>query len=346
MSNQRPGFSFLVCPDGQMLRAQLARLLTLYPPVAGEWERHVYWGDEAPPPSFWEHITLHGLFPSSRAVLVRQAQLWPADVWKKISRILSSPSEHIWPQFCLEMPWDKGQPKIPAHLNRLPCMIFAERQGWVWKQGGLTEYSLKKYVQQRAHALSLCMDPEALEALCSCVPPDAQAIENELIKLAFLRNATLAQGSGTGAESFSISPSMIATGSSAAEGNIFSGLRQIQAGNLVGVWKEFSRSSDDGLLFALAGLLARECRMLWQLLAGEKVRMPPSGQAEKRRLAENLGAQGLAEIMSILVDVERKVKNGRYSTLQGLECLLERAAAVFCNANRAPAPAAPRRKRP
>ena len=82
-SPARPGFSFLVCPDIRLLRAQLDAQQAAH--AAHDWERHVYWGDEDPPPRFWEQLTLQGLFGKSRLLVLRQANLWSAAVWKKIS---------------------------------------------------------------------------------------------------------------------------------------------------------------------------------------------------------------------------------------------------------------------
>ena len=60
-----------------------------------QWERHVYWGDEEPPQRFWEQLTLQGLFGAPRALIVRQANQWPAAVWKKISHALARPSDPV-----------------------------------------------------------------------------------------------------------------------------------------------------------------------------------------------------------------------------------------------------------
>ena len=82
----------------------------------------------------------------------------------------------------MEVAWDKGQPKIPAHIAKLRCMAFADQQGWIWRQDGLNERAVKKHVLQRSHELGLRFEQDALEQFCASVPPDAQAIENELRK--------------------------------------------------------------------------------------------------------------------------------------------------------------------
>ena len=339
MSTTRPGFSLLVCPDGQLLRDHLARQLSAYPPAAdggllpqnapAQWERHVYWGDEEPPQGFWEHLTLQGLFGAPRALVVRQANLWPAAVWKKISHALARPSDQCWPFFCLEVNWERGQPKIPAHLGKLPCMAFADKKGWIWRQEGLGERTVRKYVLQRCQALGLRFAPDALEQFCASVPPDALAIENELDKLILLCRA-MADSAQEQKDDGTVSLAMISTASWSPECDVFACIRHMQAGNLAAVWKELARNKDgDSLLFSLLALLAREMRLLWQCQAGENPRMRPQDASAKKQLARRLGPAAIAPGMSLIVDAELQVKSGRRSPDQSLDFLAARMTALI-----------------
>lgn len=274
------------------------------------------------------------LFGTARALVVRQAQLWPAAVWKKISQALARPSAQCWPFFCLEVNWEKGQPKIPAHIAKLRCVGFADQQGWIWRNEGLTERSVRRHVQQRAAALNLSFEPDALEQFCASVPPDAQAIENELQKLTLLRNAGAQSPKDAATANAppleSVTTAMTSTGSWSPECNIFACIRHMEAGNLAAVWKELARSRDnDSLLFSLLALLAREMRLLWQTWAGEKIRMHPSEAGFKRQLAMRLGPRGLAESMAIIMDAEWQVKSGRRTPEQSLEFLAARLTCLF-----------------
>ena len=123
----RPGFSFCICPDGKLLRQQVEELLGAHPDAGRE--RHVFWGDDELPPKFWEILTLQGLFSTSRVLVMRNAHALTADVWKRLSAALSRPNPQTWPLFCLEVAWEKGQPKIPAHIAKLPCFTFADAKG-------------------------------------------------------------------------------------------------------------------------------------------------------------------------------------------------------------------------
>ena len=233
----------------------------------------------------------------------------------------------------MEVAWDKGQPKIPAHIAKLRCMAFADQQGWIWRQDGLNERAVKKHVLQRSHELGLRFEQDALEQFCASVPPDAQAIENELHKLQLLRNAAqdvAAHSENQAPESGNITLSMTATASWNPECNVFDCIRHMEAGNLSAVWKELSRSQDgDSLLFSLLALLARELRLLWQLWAGEKVRVHPNEAAFKKQLATRLGPAVLAECMSTVMDAELQVKSGRRSPGQSLDYLAARMTDLF-----------------
>lgn len=305
---ERPGFSFFVCPDSHMLRNVLDGTLGAWPPERGTWERHVFWGDEEPPSRFWELLSLEELFGASRAIVVRQAQLWPVSIWKKLSRAIARPSARIWPLFCLEGEWEKRRPRIPAHLTRLRCFAFADERGWVWRGEGLSERDLPRHVRERARILGLTFEPDALEQFCTSVPADGLAIENELRKLQLI------------ADDAAVTTAMTATSGWSSECNVFACIRRMENGDLAGVWQELSRSNEsDRLFFSLLALLAREWRLLWQILAGENVRLHSSDVAFKSALAQRLGTGGVARGFAVLTDAEWQVKSGRRSPAQALE---------------------------
>lgn len=307
-----------------MLRRALDDALAAWPPERGQWERHVFWGDEEPPPRFWELLSLEELFGASRAIVVRQAQLWPAAVWKKLSRAIARPSARAWPVFCLEGEWEKRRPKIPAHITRLRCFAFADERGWVWRGEGLAERDVPRHVRERARALGLNFEPDALEQFCASVPPDGLAIENELVKLALM------------AGDAAVTTAMTATAGWSPECNVFACIRRMQNGDLAGVWRELARSGDsDRLLFSLLALLAREWRLLWQLCAGEDARLHPSDAAFKRALAQRLGAPGIARGFAALADAEWQVKSGRLAPAQALESLAVQITALCAPPRRA-----------
>ena len=319
----RPGFFVCICPDAGLLKAHVASLLERHPAGGGKaWERHTFWGDEELPPRFWEHLTLQGLFGAPRVLLLRQANAVPAAVWKRLSAALGTPNPQAWLFLCLEVAWEKGQPKVPAHIAKLRCMAFAEQQGWVWRSPGLDERTLKKYAQTRAKELGLRFGDGALEAFSASTPPDAAAVDAELRKLALAASLS---------EDGSITADMAGGGGFLPETNIFTFIRCVQAGNLPAAWREIHRGQkdSDGMLFPFLALLLREARILWQLRAGESVRLHPNDMSAKRDCATRLGFTGLARLMELIVRAEWHVKTGERSPEQALEALTTDLALLF-----------------
>lgn len=313
----RPGFTFCVCPDGKLLRQQVEELLAACP-EAGR-ERHVFWGDEELSPKFWEILTLQGLFSASRVMLVRNAHALPADTWKRLSAALARPNPQTWPIFCLETAWEKGQPKIPAHLTKLPCFTFADSKGWVWRSPGLEPRSMRRHIQQRAKAIGLELEPGCVDILAETLLPDAAAVDAELAKLQLLadgRPLTQEEARGVAA---------------VGEFNVFAFLRQLQSGQTAKVWKSILEEQAKGEepLFYLLAMLQREARQLWQLAAGETVRLNPSDQQAKEQTASRLGLGGLTRLWDAMHAAELSVKSGRRSPAQALDALMGDLTLLF-----------------
>mgnify|MGYP002271145105 CR=1 FL=1 len=300
----RPGFSFCICPDGKLLRQQVEELLGAHPDAGRE--RHVFWGDDELPPKFWEILTLQGLFSTSRVLVMRNAHALTADVWKRLSAALSRPNPQTWPLFCLEVAWEKGQPKIPAHIAKLPCFTFADAKGWIWRSPGLEPRSLRRHIQIRSKALGLDLEPGCVDILAETLLPDAAAVDAELSKLQLLAGGKPL----TQEQARSVSPT--------TEFNVFAFLRQLQAGQTASVWKSILEEQAKGEepLFYLLAMLQREARQLWQILAGEQVRMGPSDQQAKQQTASRLGAAGLAKAHDLTAHSRKGV--GQKADMGGL----------------------------
>ncbi|WP_035068966.1 DNA polymerase III subunit delta [Nitratidesulfovibrio termitidis] len=340
----RPGFTICICPDARLTRDRIDALLAAHPPAAGNdsatsaglgglvpsasatWDRQAFWGDEPLPPAFWEHLTLQGLFATPHALVVRNAQNLPAETWKRISAALAKPNPLAWPFLCLEVPFDKGQPKVPAHIARLRCLDFAEKQKWIWRSPGLDERGVATFVRQHAASRAIRFAPGALEAVCAALPPDATAIATELEKL------SLAAGDGE------VTAAMAALVDHAADIDIFAFMRALQAGNApMTVWRQVLRDrlGGDSMLFPFLGMLLRETRILWQLLAGEPVRLPPSVLPPKQQLARQLGHAGLARIWDLALEAELGIKSGERSPEQAMEVLVAGLFTLFARSRRA-----------
>ena len=321
----RPGFSFCICPDGRLVREHVAAELAAHTSGGDARQRHVYWGDEELPPAFWEHLNLPGLFPMRRALVIRRADALPAAVWKRISGTLASPKEHCWPFFCLEVAWEKGQPKVPAHLVRLKCFTHADSQGWIWRHAGLDDRTLRAFVQKDIKARKLRFEQGALELLCAGLIPDASAVATELDKL------ELAAADGY------VSAELAAQATHVPPFNIFRFLRFIQGGNVQTAWMDMLRAQreNDGLLFRLLGLLNREARLLWQLLQEENRRAHPAEQDAKRNLAFRLGHDGLTKLFKLLFLADLAVVSGERQVEQALDSLVADLSLLLAATNSA-----------
>ena len=331
---ERPGFFFCVCPDAALLRGWMERELLaslmeegqgglaggLVPARSAAPDVQTFWADEGLDRRFWDALTLLGMDGRLRVLVVRGAHHLPAETWKKLSSALATPRPGVLPVFCLECPWEKGQPKLPAHVARLKCLAFAEKQKWQWRSAGLEPRTMRQYLQREAAAVGLRMAPEALNTLSEMLIPDASAIRGVLEQLSL--------ASADGSVDVALVRQMTEFTPDAV---IFDFIRQLENGNARAVWKTLLREGDGGesLLFPLLTLMAREARTLWQMLAGEKVFVPQYVEAEKRRLAARLGFEGLTSVFEALSSAELSVKTGGRTPLQAMEELVARLSLLF-----------------
>ena len=333
----RPGFFFCICPDAALLRSWmeselLAPLIEqakqsgpslmggLMPSSSAAPDIQTFWADEGLDRRFWDALTLLGMDGRQRVLIVRGAHQLSAEVWKKLSSSLATPRPGVLPVFCMECPWEKGQPKLPAHIAKLKCLAFAEKQKWQWRSPGLEARTLRQYIQREAATLGLRMAPEALNTLAEMLIPDASAVRGVLEQLSL--------ASQDGAIDVSLVRQMTEFTPDAV---IFDFIRQLENGNARAVWKTLLREGDGGesLLFPLLTLMAREARTLWQMNAGEKVFVPQYVEAEKRRLAAKLGPAGLSAVFEALAAAEFSVKSGARSPLQAMESLVAQLTLIF-----------------
>lgn len=310
-----PAFSFLVCDDSGLLSDRIENLLSAS--GKGNWRKLVFWGDEDPPAEFWSSLKQLGLLAENRAIVVRMANAWNTGIWKNISAALAAVPEFVWPMFCLEVEFEKGKFKIPAHIAKLQCMQFAEKMGWVWRQPPLAGEALQNYINTAARKLGLEFAGEARKLFCESVPRNAVAITNELKKLALA------------AKEGKIEAAMLCEQSGSAESDAFACIKKIENGDLAGAWLEASKSQASSLLFFLVALLARDLRILWNILMNVPVNLYPAEAAFKRQIAGKLGISGVAEGFSNLADAEWQVKSGRQSPEQALEVLLAAMTQLF-----------------
>lgn len=302
----RPGFSFLICPDSALLKAEMARRSSEL--GADKWKRQVFWGDEEPGAAFWDALTQAGLFKENRLVIARQAESWPAAVWKELDRLLSRELPGALPFFCLESNWEKGEAKIPAHIKKSRCFAFAHKKGWSWQSAGLGK-NLQAFARTEAKKAGIKFTAGAFEKFCETTQPDATAIINELEKLALA------------SEDGNINPDLLNRERAKQESDAFGLIQKLMACNLTGVWQEVAADTDGSLLFYAVSVLAAKFRTLWQLASGESPRMHPAEAGRNRELARKLGPAAISRGLSELANAEWQVKSGKLTPAQALESL-------------------------
>lgn len=316
----RPGFSFLVCPDSRLLREELSRQLDTFAPEGSGWQKLIFWGDLEPGSQYWESLNQNGLFITRRAVVARNAQEWPASVWKAISQILCNKYENVWPLFCLEVPYEKGKFKIPAHILKTSCFTFADRQKWVWRQMPLNSSSMRKYVLDKARSAGITFCGNAINLFCEYIRPDASAITNEIDKLRLV------------SRDGKITEDLISRDSNQLESDAFNCIKKLENGDISGAWQEMQRGSPATMLFFLLALMARELRLLWQVKYGPlPLRLNPQEAREKTRLAQRLSPAAISLCFSLVADAELQVKSGRLPPEQALENFLVSICKIFSN---------------
>lgn len=327
-AQEKVGFHICACPDAALLRLLVDDLVMAADVGKGvPVERHVFWGDEDLSPRFWEALTLQGFMPVLRVVIVRNAQNIPAEIWKQLSATLARPLAQALPLFCMEGPWDKGQPKIPAHISKLPVFTFAVEKGWFVQRPGLNEASLKRHVQQLCRKLDLVPESGAVEALAVALPMDATAVESEMNKLALHAGARAEQQNGE-ARLLREDAALVAHN---PDFNIFELIHQLQNGQNAAAWRTVLREQARGeeLIFPVLGLLQREARFCWQVLYGETGRMYPRDVDSRKSVASGLGVHGLVGLWDAIHSAELAIKSGRLSPAQALDALMGDLARIF-----------------
>jgi len=318
----RQGYSFLVCPDPELLRRRVDALAAEGGMAAAE--RKVFWGDDAEPlpGTFWEALTQKSLFSTPKTLVLRRANSLKAEAWDRLDKALAAANPEVWVFLCLEGEWDRGKAPLPAVLTKRNLWKHAEKSGWVWQSKGLDEKSLRAFVREWAAAQKISAEPQVLEGLCRVLPLDAAALALELDKLALAagperrllaEHADLVQR-GEDMDLFALMDALAKGGSPA-----------LVWGRVLG-----NRGESDSLLFPLVGALCREARTLWALLAeDEEVKIHPYVRQLKTPLARRLGKPGLRRLFDLALEADLGVKTGSRKPEQALELLVAELTGVF-----------------
>ncbi len=330
---QRAGFSFLICPDPEIIRERVERLMA----DAGQpFAREVFWGDEEIGAPFWSALTVASLFAGRRAVVLRRAENLPPEFWPKLASALKGFNDSVWPFFCLEGPFDrKGGPKLPKGLAEQPYFKVAEKRKWVFVSPGLTRRDMGPRLADWAARRGLALGPGVAEALAAALPPQLAHADNELAKL------ELSLGHRTSLELADLN---LLSHHEGMDGFAF--LDALAGGREPTlVWREIfdKERAGEEMIFPFLGLLLYEARMMWRLAVGEAddVRLPPQVRQKKEAMARRLGAAGLTRIFEAAFAAEAGIKTGARKPDQAMEFLTAELYRLFGGPMRVPGRVSP-----
>ena len=313
-------FCFLVAPDSCLLQQAIAGAVARFRPEEGA-EKHIFWGEEGLSAPFWEQLTLQGLFARPKVLVIRNAQAIPAAGLQELSHGLQRAPDTTLTLICLEVAFEKGAAKIPAHIQKLPCYVFAQKNRLIQTIQPLTPTTLPAFIKGEASRLGLCIEGRLMNRLAGLLPPDASTVKAEMEKLALTAN-----------KDGSVPESALEAIEHSPESDVFRLLHTIEtATDKSLVWKQLGQcnQSGDSLVFAFLASLVREARALWQLCHGETPALPPSVVNQKRALSQNLGPAGVAKLWEMALAAERAIKSGEQTPEQAFDLLVANVSLLF-----------------
>ncbi|WP_146164799.1 DNA polymerase III subunit delta [Desulfonatronum sp. SC1] len=288
------------------------------------WSRTMYWADEPLESGFWTSLAMPGLMSllgQGRIVVLRRANALTVKVWSDLDQLLRKGKQDLWIFFCLEGEWKGKAPAVPTVLEKQPFFKAARKRQWIWESPGITPQALRTELKAWAKRLGVEFAPSVEETLVGLLPLDGARFGNELQKL------ELALG-----ERRRVEPSDMGLFGEPTSLDNFAFLRgMLQSSANLDVWQTVlldREASNSGMLMPVLGLLQREMRILWMLNAGEDsaVNLPPFIKGEKKRLAAQLGEQGIARVIDLVFQAESDLKSGRKQADQILEFLVSSLA--------------------
>jgi len=309
---ERPGFTFLACPDPEIIRERVDRLLA---DTKTAFAKEVFWGDEEIGASYWNALTVPSLLGGRRAVVLRRAEACPPEFWSALAPALRGFNDAVWPFFCLEGPFDRKGPKLPKGLADQPFYKVAVKRKWVFTSPGLTRRDMGPRLADWAAGRGLALGPGVAEGLAAALPPDLARADNELAKL------ELALGDRTEIE---LADLALLTYHEGMDGFAFLDALSSRR-DPAAVWREIfdKELAGEEMVFPFLGLLLYEARTMWRLAAGEgsDIRLPPYVLEKKQAMARRLGAAGLARIFEAAFTAEAGIKSGARRPDQAMERL-------------------------
>lgn len=321
-----PRFIILVSPDSYLLKQSIQDMEARFSPaqagLGGQgYERHIFWGDDGVSSAFWEHLTLQGLFAQPKVLVLRNTQAIPTAGLKELSQGLQRAPDSVLTILCLEVGFEKGAPKIPAHIQKLPCYLYAKKNNWITTLQPLGSNTLPAFIKSEAKRLGVTIAPQLMPKLTAALPMDAAAASCEMEKLALTADP---QGH--------IPESALHVVEQNLESDIFQLLHTLETTQDKSVvWRQLTALTQTGEspIFGFLSSLTREARALWQLSMGEQPSLPPFIINAKRAVAQSLGPVAIAKLWDLALKAERSIKSGEQSPEQAFDILVAELSLIF-----------------
>jgi DNA polymerase-3 subunit delta len=301
-------FTFLVCPDSQLLLERAQEILP-------EGFRLLsFWGDEPIPERYWTCLTVPPLDEPGWGVLLRRANHAGAEVWKRLDSLLRHGRHGIHALFALEMEWERSKPNIPKPISGSKCWAAAQQRGWVWQTPGLSRSEALNRAIHQAHAAGKTISPATRSILHDHLPLKAAALGHEMEKVLLAAQ-----------DESIILPQHLEALTEVATWDTFSLLHNaFSPAKTQALWEQLRTDpamTSGEATFLILTLLRREARILWQLAHGEhpQARMPAAVLQAKEALARRLGKPGIARIIETVAEAEASIKTGKLRPNHALE---------------------------
>jgi len=313
---QRPKFLFLICPDPELIKAQVNERLKAS--GRNDWAIKTFWGDDDDPlpAGYWTDLTIKSLFPEPKALIVRRAHALKAEHWDKLDAGVKGLGSDVFPIFCLEGQWKSRKAPVPVALSRRGLFKKAKKDGWIWESPGLDQRSLGDFVRKWAAENQLTFEPGVDRSLAQALPVDAVAAKLELDKL------ELAAGDEKVVRRDHVD--LVAHSDEMAFFDLMDALGQ--PGAEAAVWKrvidDHAKAAKDQMLFNLIGFLMSQARMYWLICSGGQVKGSPYVIRKKTPVAKRLGQQGVARMIDLALDAEFSIKTGARKYEEVLDILI------------------------
>jgi DNA polymerase III subunit delta len=318
----RPGFYFCFCPDSNLLKMHVDRLLESSGQI--EWRKKIIWLDEKDQEdNLWKALNLPNMTGSSRALILRKCESLADSFWKDISPALKGFRPSILPFFCFESQWKYGKPGISAQLSKQKFFKFARQKKWIWEFPGLTRNNISRYIDKKCREKGVEPGPGVVEQISLMLSLDSRSVDEELDKLSLLVHPEK-----------TILKDHLGAVSSQLDIDIFSFLQNLQGGkDLTSTWNKIFRDQQRGeqMLFQFLGLLLREARILWYLETGQdkQVKLYPGIKRQKAALAGTLGKAKILLLWELALEAESGVKSGQFSSDHAMENLTSKLLKLF-----------------